>query len=325
MKGDASGYPPYVAETLAEFAGREYEYLRRQEGRDFFLALARYVNALHGKRRIRRAIRRIEHETRDALRHYVNEQSEFVAEAKRIRRSLAERAPEIDNSDMQRPDPASHERIRYDLDSFARFDELADADMQIGYPVLPRDEDDPGPVRDLIVILRGRLRAAEYGEDGSPNDPQIRDDLGDLGRDISNLSERHGHALRRYRQEARTLPGMAFARLVYFGSDLNPDPVVIETDADIEAWLDRTLTEWGRPKTVVRKLVNGERLDPGEDEYVRETESSLKHEADRFHQELASRLPSQFDLVRQNTPAFVVGVAGTVVAALILHYGLGIG
>jgi hypothetical protein len=314
-----------MAETVAEFAGREYEYLRRQEGRDFFLALATYVNALHGKRRIRRALRRIERETRTALEQYVTEENAFIVEAKKIRSELAERAPEIDNSGMQRPDAGSRDRIRYDLDSFARLDELADADLQIGYPTVPGDSDDPGPVGDLLIILRGRLRAAQYGEDADPNAEPIRDDLGDLARRISNLTERHEHAVRRYRQEARTLPGMAFARLVHFGSDLNPDPVLIQTDEDVEQWLDRTLREWGRPKTVVRKLVNGERLDSGESEYVREVEETLKHEADRFHQELARRLPSRFDFMRQNAVVFISGVAAAVEAGVILHYAFGIG
>jgi hypothetical protein len=31
-----------------ELVQREYDYLRVREGKDFFLALARYVNALHG-------------------------------------------------------------------------------------------------------------------------------------------------------------------------------------------------------------------------------------------------------------------------------------
>jgi hypothetical protein len=314
-----------VAETAAEFAGREYEYLRRQEGREFFLALAPYANALHGKRRIKRALEGIESETRAALQRYVDEYNGFIAEAKEIRNELARRAPEIDNSDMERPDIGSHLRLRYDLDSFASFDEQADADTQIGYSLMPGANDDPGPMRNLIPILRGRLRAAQFGEDADPNADPIREDLGDIGRRINNLAERHDHAVRRYRQEAHTLPGMAFARLVYFGSELNPDPVVIETDADVEQWLDKTLREWGRPKTLVRQFVNGEHLGSSEHEYVGEIEQSLKHEADRLHQELARRLPPRFDFARQNAAVFGIGVATTVVAGVILRYGFGIG
>jgi hypothetical protein len=312
-----------VPQTAAEFAAREYEYLRRQEGRDFFLALAEYANALHRKQRIKHVLRSIERETRTALDQFVGEQNALIEEAKKIRNELAERAPEIDNSDMQRPDIGSHERIRYD--SFASFDRQADADAHIGYPVMPSDHDDPGPVGALVPILRGRLRAAQYGEDAGPSVDLIRDDLGDIGRQINHLAERHEHSVRRYRQEARTLPGMAFARLVYFGSDLNPDPVLIETDADVEQWLDRTLQEWGRPKTLVRQFVNGEHLSAGENDYVGEVEESLKHEADRLHQELARRLPSRFDFLRQNAVVFAVGVATTVVAGVILHYAFGIG
>jgi hypothetical protein len=314
-----------LTETLIEFAGREYDYLRRQEGRDFFLALAPYANALLGKHRVKRVMRAVEHETRDALKRYVDELTGFVAEASSVREKLAARAPEIDNSGMERPAAAAHARMRYDLDSFARFDELVKADMQIGYPILPTDDEDPGPVRELLIILRGRLRAAEYGEDSGGDAEPIREDLGDIGRRIGNLSQEAAHALRRYRQEARTLPGMAFARLAYFGSDLNPDPVVIETEHDVEQWLDRTLREWGHPKTVVRKLVNGEQLDRSESDAARKVEATLKSEADRLQQELVRRLPSGFEQLRKNALGAALGVGGTVVAALILHYGLGIG
>jgi hypothetical protein len=150
------------------------------------------MNALFRKRRVKRVIGHIERDMRDSLEHYVNEQTEFVAEATRIRRELAERAPEIDNSKMRRPDAASHERARYDLDSFARFDELTDSDFEIAYPTLPSDQDDPGPMGDLFVILRGRLRAAEYGEDAPGDGSQIREDLGDLARRIGNLAQEHG-------------------------------------------------------------------------------------------------------------------------------------
>jgi hypothetical protein len=37
------------------------------------------------------------------------------------------------------------------------------------YPLIPEDSDDPGAVSTLIIILRGRLRAAEYGEDARSN------------------------------------------------------------------------------------------------------------------------------------------------------------
>jgi len=135
-----------VAESVTDFLAREYEYLRAREGVDFFLALAPYTEALNSKRRLRRALKRLEREMRDAAQRYVDDQNEFVAEAKRIRHELAERAPEIDNSNMERPDYRTHAYMSWELDSFAGFDDLVerDARLQIGYPAVPGDRDDPG-------------------------------------------------------------------------------------------------------------------------------------------------------------------------------------
>src|SRR5262249_8636841 len=155
-------------------------------------------------------------ELRDALDRFVHELNLLTEEATAIRIDLAERAPEIDNTGMERPDPRTHEYMEWDLDSFARFDDLVerDVDSEIGYPTLPEQRGEPGVVGHLLQILRGRLRAAEYGEDPPGiNPPLIRDDLGDTGRRIGNLGERHRALIQRYAQESHTLPGLAYARL----------------------------------------------------------------------------------------------------------------
>lgn len=319
-----------MPDQLIEFAQGEYDYLRGRERADFFLALAPYLNALHGKRSLRKIIGKLEREAREALERFVAEQNELIEEAKAIRGNLAERAPEIDNSGIQQPDPASHERARYDLDSFAKFDRLAaeDAALRIGYPVVPGDHDNPGSVSNLLGILRGRFRAAEYGEDAGIQAEQIRKDLGDLARRISNLGERHRASLQRYQQESRTLPGLAYGRLGYFGSDLVADPVTIEDDADFEQMLDRSLREWGQPKTLARDLVNGDRLEDWEERSVVETESMLKGESERLQRELRRRLEGRRDVgafIGRHTAAIVVSVVATVVAALLIFYVFGIG
>jgi hypothetical protein len=243
---------------------------------------------------------------------------------------------------MQEPaDPASHDWLTYDLDSFAKFDRLVDADVLIGYAPLPDDAADPGPVSRLLQILRGRLHAAQYGEGDRNVDAPVRDDLGDLARRIGNLGEQHRASLQRYRQRARTLPGLALARLAYFGSDLVADPVQIEGDDDYGALLDRSLREWLQPKALARKLTNGERLDDVETGIIERAEETLKGDAERFHRELVrrldrsaagreeavgnSRLSTIAAVVRDNIPAFIVGVLALVVGTLILVYVFGIG
>ena len=232
----------------------------------------------------------------------------MIEEAKVIRLALAERAPEIDNSDLQEPDGGSHDRWRYVLHSFANFDRLADANHATRYPVIPRGDDDLAPISKLLGILRGRFKVATLGEDAGINADPIRDDLDDLGRRIGNLGERHRTSLQRYRQEARTLPWMAYARLVYFGSDLVAESVEIETDEDAERFLDRSLREWGQPKTIARKLATGERLEAWERRSTADVELMLKGEAERLNRELVRRLA--------DTPAEAQGAPATAVVPI---------
>ena len=321
------GYARSMAEALTDFLAREYEYLREREGRDFFLALPTYIRTLDEKRRVRRSLAQLKTELTGNLKQFVDEQNDFIAEAKRIRDNLAARAPEIDNSGMEQPDPGSHAYTFWDLDSFARFDDLVerDASLQIGYPIVPGDHDAPGVVSKLLQILRGRHRAAVFGEDASSLAPQIRKDLDDVGARIGKLADRYDYALRRYRQEARTLPGLAIERLVYFGSDLNPEPTIIETEEDAERWLDKTLREWGKPKTNVQKLVNNERMDDWERQSARETEQFLKGELDRLHQELARRMtPGLLAEIGRvvRDPWLVTIVGGLIVVFLAVYFGL---
>jgi len=317
-----------LPDSLIELVQGEFDYLVGRDGREFFLALTRYANALHGKRRTRKLLSALEVETCQALERFVAEQGELIEEAKAIRIDLARLAPEIDNSDIAEPDHRSHAWTSYDLDSFASFDKVASADLQIGYPVLPRDDEDPGPVSKLLQILRGRLRTAEYGKEASTSPEQIRDDLEEIGRRIGNLGSRARASLQRYRQDSRTLPGIAFARLVYFGSDLVDQPVQIETDEDVERLLDRSIREWLQPKGIARKLANGEPLDDVERRLIDGTEATLKGEVDGFHRELLRRLVgrrSMAGFVGDHAVAFAFAVAAAVVGGLILYYAFGIG
>lgn len=321
-----------MPDPLIEFAAREYDYVRERSGSAFFLALAPYANALHARPRIRAALAEIESETQAALERFVGDQNAMIDEAKAIRVDLAARAPEVDNSDMDEPDHASPDRWRYEF-SFARFDRLADAHTAVAFPPLPRGDKDPGPVSDLLSILRHRLKAAEYGEDAGINAQRVRDDLDDLGRRIGNLGERHRVSVQRYWQDARTLPGLAYVRVVHFGSDLVADPVQIETDDDLERFLNRSLLEFGQPRTIVRNLVNGERLDEWEERNAHETEEALKAEVERLHREIERRLHRDESLrahVRrwavENMTKVIVGVVtGVIVAAVIAYFGIGRG
>jgi hypothetical protein len=309
-----------VSDRLIRFAEDEYDYLQAREGRDFFLALAPYANALYKRGPIAEVITALEVETREALDRFAAEQNQLIEEAKAIRQELAERAPEVDNSGLEKPDdPAARDWVMYENDSFAKFDSVAAADIGIAYPVIHKDDIDPGPMSLLLQILRGRLRAAEYNEGAGINAEPIRDDLGDIAREIGNLGEKHRVSLQRYQQDSRTLAGLAYHRIAHFGSSLVDEPVVIETDEDIEAFLDRSIREWLTPRSLARKLVNGERLDDVERRINVDTEQALKAEAARLNREVVRRLGlrrrSVFDFIREEP--LVVTVVGGVIAAVI--------
>lgn len=315
--------------TVSDLLERERADLARREGRDFYLQLAPHLDFLAKHRRLRKLIARLEQETQQRLAGFVAAQNRFIEEAAHLRGQVARRAPEVDNSGLERPGPESQHRFRYDLDSFAHFDELVRVDSGIGYPALPRDGIDPGPVGTLLVILRGRLNAAQYGEDGNPTrDENRRPDLDDLVTAVHNLEERRQHALRAFRQESRTLPGLAHARLRLFASELNPAPVIIETDEDRERLVERVIRDFGSPRGLVQKLVNGGRLDEGELREVEEITQSLKEEADRLHRELARQLElapwwqKALDIVRREPliVTIVGGVLTAVLAAIILTF-----
>lgn len=127
-----------MSDTAREVVLREYEYLQPLERTDFFLAIASYINAIRARRHIRRVLKKLERDRTGHLKRFADELDGFIREAKAIRTELAQRAPEIDNSDMEEPDHASYSRARWQLNSFANFDRLADQDFLIGYPTLPK-------------------------------------------------------------------------------------------------------------------------------------------------------------------------------------------
>jgi hypothetical protein len=116
-------------------------------------------------------------------------------------------------------------------------------------------------------------------------------------------------------------------RLRYFGADLNPAPIIIESPGEEAKLIDLAIARWSRPKPLVQALVNGERLERWQLDWLKDVESQLKGEAERLHRELIRRSP---DAPWWRSPikvalAFAGAVAGPVAAAVILHYGFGIG
>jgi hypothetical protein len=264
----------------------------------------------------------LQRDLEEASAHVASMQRDLIQEAVVIRQDLAEAAPEVDNSDMVRPnDQMDRDYTRYDLASFARFDELVNVPVDVRYAPLPNGASEDDPVGTLLIILRGRLLAAQHGED-TPNGLLIRDDLGDFGRRIGNLSRKHEHVVREHRQNERTLPMLGYARAVAFGSELNPEPRIIETDEDKGQWINQLFMEYGDPRARVREFVNGAQMDEPVRRRVQQIEATLKLELERFHQELIRRL-SKVPFWRSPLKValtFVGTIASGVIVAVIVAY-----
>jgi len=284
-----------VGIDVTRLLDRQYEHLVNQGGRDFFLRLQAYVSYLLEDAALRSVLEELEHETWQAREEFVAKENQILEEAILVREELVAHAPEVDDAGMEEPDPASHEYWRYDF-SLAKFDRVAGRNIEIGFPKIPDDSLDPSPVSELLNILRRKVRIPQFG-DGEDLDrarENRRPDLDDTAVGLSSLAERHGHALRAFRQASRTLPGLALGRLEIFASQLNPEPEVVALGADrVAERFDRALRQWWTPEWIVQKAVNGMPLGDSERRRFDEIETVLKAQAALLHEELVRRVATR--------------------------------
>jgi hypothetical protein len=183
-----------------------------------------------------------------------------VGELVALRKDFAEAMPEIpgaadlDDSSMDKPDIASHERLAYDF-SLANFDEIAGRSREVKFASGRGDTTDPSRTSTLLDILVGKNRELREAADKAGEDEARKAVLGDLSRRLGNIVRQHEHAYHRFLIDSWTLPGLAFGRLGLVVNALNPEPIIVESKEDedrvAEAVFGMVLSAgWTAQKTV---------------------------------------------------------------------------
>ena len=244
---------------------------------------------------MRQILDRMRADAESAVDRFNATERALANEAFRLRERLAAEAPEIDNTDAPRPEYTSFAYSGWMLNSFANFDVLAADKRRIEFAPLPYEDQDKTPLRTMLIILRGRLLAAQYGEGTSllGNPPKLRADLDDFERQINNLLERHANTLTMFREEGRALPGLADERLRAFADLLTPEPLVVAEDEDADVVADRMLRRAVAQLGLVgaiRSALAGQQLQRGEQQVFTKAVVFLRGEVDRLHEELHQRL-----------------------------------
>jgi hypothetical protein len=282
---------------ITERIERRYQQVARQQNDADFLRQARgYVNAIAEERPARRILSRLHAEAKAGADRFNATEEELVAEAVGIRQRLAAEAPEIDNSSALEPDFASRAYGEWQLGSLASFDRLALHIKRIEFPLLPYyDPGDKTPLGTMLIILRGRLRAAQFGEDAGilAQAPNRRPDLDDFGRQIHNVSEKHAHALKAFREAGKTLPGLADERLQAIFEELEPEPFVIAEGEGEDAIAERALLRGVQQLGIIglmRSALAGLQLNPGEQAVLTDAITFLRADVERLQDELIYRL-----------------------------------
>ena len=106
-------------------------------------------------------------------------------------------AVDLDDSSMDKPDMASHERLAYDF-SLANFDEIAGRSREVKFASSRADTTDPSRTSTLLDILVGKNRELHEAADKAGEDEARRAVLGDLSRRLGNIVRQHEHAYHRF-------------------------------------------------------------------------------------------------------------------------------
>ena len=282
---------PAVAGTLNRLE-QAYNDVVGSSGDDFFRRLVEYMGLLESDKRIHKAAEAIVKELTDAEQDFSYKDDAAVAQLVELRNELVEKAPDLDDSDEQRPpndDPL--DRVAY-----AKFDKwvwtLANFDaVAVDGPekVIERGELDSSPSRMLAEILRAKLFDATSGE------PPARPDLADLNRRINAIARQEGADFQRVERVAQDSGFFALKHLEEVVSYLGVrEPAPMESPEDKRELLESALKEtWGNfhhlREAMRPKQARGS-LDAKAKEAMERHEAECRTELDRLHRALKMEL-----------------------------------
>lgn len=220
-----------------EILDRRYHLVQECPLEDFWLELARFLDFIVKEEPFLPYIARLRREFSDWIENYTNLLSEEVETVNQIREELANQFPDLDDSDVLRPEiyPDQMDVIFEHpyFDSLANFDYLVEQTRLNGVSLWSRhgrfEEQDPTEIVKLIRILNQKI--LNELPDDRPEDLFLR---------LQHLSESHAHLRVKFIGDCRVWPPAALEFLLNIRTQLNPAPERFDT---VSSWLSARVDE----------------------------------------------------------------------------------
>lgn len=217
-------------------------YLLTLKGREFFFELHYWWASLFDEPRLRAVLEEITNEARALIDSYGKHDKEAVRELVEIKKQLAARAPDIDDS-AAAPYMGIVDGLIFEQ-TFAFFDKLCSrviADESAAPRISPHSAEDQSAAHDAIRILETKIKEARFTSLDTatgqrlPANKDQRPDLEDLFVALVNVRERHEHFHNTFSAQRLASPGVALAKIHKFVNDLIPTPRPVNT---LQDWYD---------------------------------------------------------------------------------------
>lgn len=270
---------------------RQYDYLSRQVGLDYIRQARQFCSFLQRNVQYSGLIQDMLREAQTAIDELEEADNSLMPELVAIRNELQQRAPECDDSNMQRPAPAVLNHMKYEL-SFAFFDAfLKGADRISGRPMRPTPYDDRTTFQTLSWIVSGKITTLMDGYNpasGAFEEDKKRTDLQDLRVRVTKLQRKHDHKFKEFLDAKFSLPGISWSNIIGIFNAINPEPTAYD-GLDIEEMLEMALHNPGR--VLGKALYEPEaRLSDAQRHSVEYLIGEIRKLCERIYEELRLRL-----------------------------------
>lgn len=262
-------------------------------GPDFLRRLAEYVDLFKTDKKIKAAVEAIRKEVQDADANLTRQDQAFVTELVPIRERLAERAPEIDDSDKPWPGPynafdQSNARAFHEWTwTLANFDAVAeDRDEK----VVEKRDLDSSRSRMLVAVLEAKLHDLVFPFNEKP---APRPDLMDLWDETAEIGLSQVDAYQHVERVANESGYFALLHLEEVASRVEPAPRPrLRTHEEKRERLEEALRapDLMRIPEMLRPEVARGPLDQDEREALGRIETACRRELERLHRPLRKRV-----------------------------------
>ena len=268
-------------------------------GPEFLRRLADYCRLLEDDPTIGAVVQQLHDAVAEAEARLTREDTEFVADLVPIRRDLAEREPETDDSNIERPeryDPANRAQANQWhqwIWTLANFDAIAeDRDDKI----VQREGLDNSRSRMLVAILDAKLHDLVFPFNERPA-PRL--DLMDLWDRTNAIGRQQIAAYRRVERFGEESGFLGLMHIKFVVGKTDPDPRPLDTDEQRREFMEEAMQapdlvnvrEVLRPKEARGPLADDELKALGR------VEENCRPEIDRLHRPLRQRVAEHEEAV----------------------------